>query len=51
MNDLREVYFNAYCPTCKHWKKEEADSPCNDCLEIPGRVDSHVPEYYNKEKE
>lgn len=50
IGDLKEVFFVAYCPTCKYKEGGEEEFPCCDCLEIPGREDSHVPEFY-KQKE
>ena len=43
---LKEVYFNVYCPQCKHNDTDENEPPCNECLEIPGREYSHKPEYF-----
>ncbi len=31
----REVSFDRYCETCKHHKKNETDSPCDECLDTP----------------
>lgn len=44
----KEVYFNHYCASCKHYNKNESESPCDECLDIPGREDSHKPEYYEE---
>ena len=48
--DLKEVFFSEYCKTCKHEKVKESESPCDECLDIPARADSHEPEYW-EEKE
>lgn len=44
MNEgMKEVYFDQYCPTCKHVKMEEAESPCSECLSEPVNQYSHKP--------
>jgi hypothetical protein len=48
--NLKEVYFDQYCPTCENKDKPEGDDPCNECLDTPANVDSHKPINY-KEKE
>lgn len=50
MENLKEVYFYKYCDTCKHRNTNDADNPCDDCLAIPGREDSHKPFYYEKDE-
>lgn len=40
---LKEVYFWEYCPTCKYKKKSGTEEPCNDCLSNPSNVHSHKP--------
>ena len=50
------VHFDKYCPTCENYKKQEDESPCDECLAIPARMNTHKPEFYkenkaNKEKE
>lgn len=42
----KEVFFNKYCYRCIHRATNEADLPCDDCLAIGGREDSHKPEYF-----
>ena len=46
--ELKEVYFDQYCPKCKHAKSEEEKEPCDECLAIGGRIDSHKPEYFEE---
>lgn len=45
IGDNKEVFFNQYCPTCKHEAESEFDpeSPCYDCLDCPVNQDSHKP--------
>lgn len=43
------VNFEDYCGSCIHRKLNENDDPCNDCLTISAREDSHKPEYYEKD--
>ena len=49
-NNQHEVYFHEYCPKCK-WKdapdKPDPKIPCDECLEVPFREASHIPEYYD----
>ena len=43
--NYKEVFFNVYCPTCKHKDIKETDiytddakeEPCNECLTVPAR--------------
>ena len=44
------VAFHAYCPSCKHWKKEENEHPCRICLTSPAREGSLRPEKYESAK-
>ena len=39
----KEVDFHKYCPTCKHYNKEESEDPCWDCLDQGWNEDSHKP--------
>lgn len=43
IDDQREVYFNQYCTTCKHWATPERDDPCDECLANPTNQYSHKP--------
>ena len=50
MEDVyKEVYFDQYCKTCKHWDKKECEEPCDSCLTVPANLYSHQPVNY-KEK-
>ena len=40
---LKEVFFNEYCKTCKHFNKKENQEPCDRCLEECVNVYSHKP--------
>ena len=46
--DYQEVYFNMYCKTCAHKNKNEREEPCNECIEQPYVLNSHVPINYKK---
>ena len=48
-HQMKFVEFNIYCPKCKHRNLNEAQDPCNECLEIGARKDTHVPEYWEAE--
>lgn len=41
--NIKEVYYDGYCQTCKHEKESEASDACNECLNTPGRQYSHKP--------
>ena len=47
---IKEVYFNLYCPTCKHYTKREDEDPCYDCLDQGWNEDSHKPIKYEEDK-
>lgn len=47
----KEVYFDEYCPTCKHYEKSESEDPCYDCLEDGWNEDSHKPTKWVKKDE
>lgn len=51
--DNKEVFFDVYCPTCKHKAENEDDpnSACFDCLEEPANQDSHKPVNWEKQEE
>ena len=42
-NDYREVDFSEYCHKCKHVKKNEDESPCDECLDNPINLYSEKP--------
>ena len=46
--DYKEVFFDVYCPTCKHRDKPESEDPCDECLDNPANVDSHKPVNWKK---
>ena len=46
--NLKEVYFGMYCQECLHGKKAEEEPPCCDCLEVPARYGSHIPEKFEQ---
>lgn len=41
--DLKEVYFDEYCQTCKYEMLKECEMPCCDCLCVPANENSHKP--------
>lgn len=44
MNEnMKEVYFDQYCKTCKHEKLKENEEPCDECLAEGARPESHKP--------
>lgn len=42
------VDFNTYCETCKYKDLEEFKDPCNDCIQVPVRESTRVPEFWTK---
>ena len=46
----KEARFDIYCKYCKHFEKEETESPCNECLESPANDNSHNPVKYEEDK-
>ena len=41
--NLKEVYFDVFCKTCKHKDVKEHKEPCCECLAEAANVDSHRP--------
>lgn len=39
----KEVRFDEYCKTCKHWPKKDNEEPCDECLDNPTNLYSHKP--------
>ena len=48
-NQVKFVEFNIYCQRCKYRNLNEAQDPCNKCLDIGARENTHVPEYWEAE--
>ena len=55
----KEVFFDVYCPTCKHKDEPEViydkdgkdvSDRCNECLTTPARLYSHKPELWEDRK-
>lgn len=46
----KEVYFDEYCPTCKHCNTKETSDPCNECLDYPCNRNSHKPIKWEEKK-
>lgn len=42
-DEYLEVYFDQYCPSCKHENKSEYDSPCFECMSEAMNLHSHKP--------
>lgn len=47
-SNMKEVYFDQYCKTCKNEKIAETEDPCCECLGEGARQDSHKPARYEK---
>lgn len=48
--NIKLVRFDMYCRSCKYAKYDEEQEPCNECLTVPARLNSHVPEMYEEAK-
>ena len=48
---VKEVYFYEYCPKCEHYKKNENEEPCEECLTYGYNVYSHRPEKFKSKEE
>lgn len=48
-NQTKEVYFEL-CEQCVHYPRKESESPCDECMTVFYRPDSHKPIYF-EEKE
>ncbi len=47
-DNMHLVNFDMYCPGCKHFTKSENEEPCESCLTVPARKDSHKPERWEE---
>lgn len=45
---MKEVRFDIYCKICVYHKLKENEEPCCDCLAVPGKDCSRVPEYFKE---
>lgn len=48
-DNLKIVDFAMYCPACKHVNKKENSHPCNECLSVSARINSHKPEKWEEQ--
>lgn len=46
----KEVYFNVYCPKCKHWETNDWEDPCDICLATGSNENTHKPVYFEDVK-
>ena len=46
--NLKEVRFDIFCRTCSFGPESSTKEPCNTCLGVPSREDSHKPEKYRQ---
>lgn len=47
-DNIKEVYYADYCKECKHRDDDEAEDKCHECLNEPGRQDTHKPLNFEK---
>lgn len=48
--NIKFVEFDKYCSQCKHYDVLETEEPCNGCLTIAARANSHKPEKFEEKK-
>lgn len=48
MDNKKFVQFEVYCEKCKNKDKSATADPCNECLAIPARENSHKPEFFEE---
>lgn len=46
--NMKLVEFDLYCPVCKHFSKDQNEEPCESCLSVPARANSHKPERWEE---
>lgn len=44
------VKFDEYCHKCKNKDTPETDDPCDECLRVPVREATRMPEKYEEAK-
>lgn len=47
---MKIVEYDKWCESCKHYKLEESEDPCHDCLADPFNNDSHKPVNWEENK-
>lgn len=47
-NIMKMVRFDIYCRQCEHRNDDETKDPCNECLGIPERPYTDIPEYWTE---
>jgi len=47
-SDIKEVRYDKYCETCKHWNNGEEIPFCDECLEESMRNGTEVPSKWEK---
>lgn len=49
--EYREVRFDKYCKECKHFKLDNYDEPCYECLGEPINLYSEKPVKFEEEED
>lgn len=49
-NEDKIVRYDRYCKTCKHYPLNQAEEPCNTCLDKPTNGYSRKPVKYEKKE-
>lgn len=47
-SDLKEVRFDRWCKSCEHFRRPQAQEPCNQCLTKGMRFGTEKPEQYKE---
>lgn len=48
MENIKLVDFDKYCEKCEYSDRDGTQHPCNSCLTVPARENSHKPINYKK---
>lgn len=47
---MKIVEFDKWCPSCKFSNRTSTKEPCDACLGIPARENSHKPECWQEKR-
>lgn len=42
------IAFEEYCGKCRYYSLKETEEPCYECLNVPARPFSKIPEYFEE---
>lgn len=47
---MKIVEFDKWCPSCKFSNRTSTKEPCDTCLGVPARENSHKPECWQEKR-